>query len=134
MATAELTLRQNELTVQKQINQIRVDVQTALIAVQQARAQFQAASQAVVLQQQTTDAEEKKLAAGASTPYNVILTQRDLATAEDNQVLAQAAYAFSRNQLDWATGTILERNNVQFEEAKQGIVSRPPSALPGLER
>ena len=70
---------------------------------------------------------KKKLAAGASTPYNVILTQRDLATAEDNQVLAQAAYAFSRNQLDWATGTILERNNIQFEEAKQGIVSGRPA-------
>jgi outer membrane protein len=134
MNTAELTLRQNELAVQRLINQIRVDVQTALTAVTQARAQFQAAAQAVALQRQTTDAEEKKLAAGASTPYNVILTQRDLATAEDNLVLAQATYAFARNQLDWATGTILERNNVQFEEAKQGTVSRPPSALPVLNR
>jgi outer membrane protein TolC len=134
MITAELNLRQNELSVQRLINQIRVDVQTGLTAVQQARAQYQAAVKARQLQEQTTDAEQKKLAAGASTPYNVILTQRDLATAADNEVLAQAAYALARNQLDAATGTILEKNSIQFEEAKQGKVARPPSALPVLDK
>ncbi len=134
MITAELNLRENELTVQKLINQIRVDVQTALTAVQQARAQYQSALKARKLQEQTADAEQKKLAAGASTPYNVILTQRDLATAADNEVLAQAAYALARNQLDAATAMTLDHNNVQIEEAKQGRVSRPASALPVLDK
>jgi outer membrane protein len=134
MITAELNLRQNELSVQRTINQIRVDVQTALTAVQQARAQYQAALKARTLQEQTTDAEQKKLAAGASTPYNVILTQRDLATAEDNEVLAQAAYALARNQLDAATGMTLDHNNVLIEEAKQGRVSKSPSPLPVLDK
>ena len=35
-----------------------------------------------VLQEQTVDAERKKLLAGVSTSYNVILTERDLVTAE----------------------------------------------------
>jgi len=130
MITQELNLRQNELSVQRQINQIRVDVQTALTAVVQARAQYTAAVEAQRFQQETTDAEKKKLDVGASTTYNVILTQRDLATADDNVVLAEAAYAFARNELDWATGTILDNNHVQFEEAKQGSVSRQPGPLP----
>ncbi len=78
MATAQLQYRQTELGLQKAINQIRVDVQTALTALQQARAQYAAATKGVDLQAQTLDAEQKKLALGASTPYNVILIQRDL--------------------------------------------------------
>src|SRR5262249_10862444 len=71
MATAQLQLRQTELQLQKAINQIRVDVQNALIQVQQARSQYQAATKSRVLQEQTLDAEQKKLELGASTPYLV---------------------------------------------------------------
>ena len=78
------------------------------------------------------DAEQKKLAVGASTPYNVILTQRDLSTAAGNEVLAQAQYALARIQLDVATGMTLQNNNVEIEEAKEGRVSRPSSTLPVL--
>jgi len=77
-ATASVTLRQSELSVQKLINQIHVDVQNALIAVEQARAQHSAAIKSRILQQQTLDAEQKKYAVGASTPFLVIQAQRDL--------------------------------------------------------
>jgi outer membrane protein len=132
MITQELNLRQNELSVQRLINQIRVDVQTALTAVQQSRAQYQAAVKARVLQEQTADAEAKKLAVGASTPYNVILMQRDLWQAEDVEVQAQAAYALARTQLDWATGAILNKHNIVMDEAKAGRITRPPDAIPPL--
>jgi outer membrane protein TolC len=133
MITQELALRQNELAVQRAINQIRVDVQNGLIAVRQTRGQYQSAVKARVLQEQTLDAEQKKLAVGASTPYNVILVQRDLATAAGAEVQAQAAYALAHVQLDLATGKILDNNHVEFDEAKAGRVSRPPSALPALD-
>ena len=132
MITAELNLRQNELAVQREINQIRVDVQNGLIAVQQARAQYQAASQARVLAEQTLDAEQKKLAVGASTPFLVIQAQRDLATAADTEVQAQAQYALARNQLDLASGMTLENNHVEFDEAKAGRVSKAPDPLPAI--
>jgi outer membrane protein len=132
MITAELNLRQNELAVQREINQIRVDVQNGLIAVQQARAQYQAATQARVLAEQTLDAEQKKLAVGASTPFLVIQAQRDLATAADTEVQAQAQYALARNQLDLASGMTLENNHVEFDEAKAGRVSKAPDALPAI--
>jgi outer membrane protein TolC len=130
MITQELNLRQSQLSVQKLVNQIRVDVQTALTAVQQARAQYQAAVKARVLQEQTEDAEEKKLAVGASTPYNVILMQRDMWAAQDAEVLAEETYIIARVQLDWATGATLEKNNVHIDEAKAGLVSRPADQLP----
>ena len=128
--TATLNLRMNQLQVQRQINQIRVDVQNALIAVSQARAQYQAAVKGRVLQEQTLDADQKKLALGATTVYQVIQDQRDLTNAAASEVSAQAAYAAARVQLDVATGATLPNNNVQFEEAKSGRVSAAPSALP----
>src|SRR5690242_18970359 len=47
----ELTLRQQQLSLQRLENQVRVDVQNATIALQQARAQFQAAIKGRVLQE-----------------------------------------------------------------------------------
>ncbi len=130
MITQELNLRQSELSVQKLINQIRVDVQTALTAVLQARAQFSASTRARILQEQTADAEVKKLAVGASTPYNVILMQRDMWAAQDAEVQAQALYILARVQLDWAVGATLEKNHVVLDEAKAGRVTRDPDKIP----
>ena len=50
-ATSLLEIRQNELNYQKQINQVRVDVQNAVIGIQQARARYDAAVQARMLSQ-----------------------------------------------------------------------------------
>jgi outer membrane protein len=126
----QLTLRQQQLGLQRLENQVRVDVQNALIGLTQARAQYQAASKAVLLQQQTLDAEQKKLALGASTIYNVILAGRDLTTAQSNLVTAEAAYTRAKVEMDRATGQILYNNNVSLDEAFKGKVSRPPSAIP----
>ncbi len=57
--TSQLELRQNELTLQKNMNQVRVDVQNAVIGLQQARARYEAAQKARELQQQTLDAEQE---------------------------------------------------------------------------
>jgi outer membrane protein len=126
----ELTYRQQQLSLQRLENQVRVDVQNAMIGISQARAQYQAALKAQVLQTQTLDAEQKKLALGASTIYNVILAERDLVTSQSNLVAAQAAYARARVELDRSTGQILYNNNVSVDEASKGVVSRPPSAIP----
>lgn len=128
----ELSLRQQQLALQRLENQVRVDVQNAVIARQQARARYQAAVKARVLQEQTVDAEEKKFALGASTIYNVILAQRDLANARSMEVAAMANYAKARVELDRATGQTLNNNNVSISEAYRGSVSRPPAEPPVL--
>jgi outer membrane protein len=125
-----LNLRTQELTYQRLVNQIRVDVRNALIAVQQASASYQAAQKARELQEQKLSAEQKKLALGATTSYQVILFQRDLATAQSNQVSAESLYAKAKVQLDQATGVTLDRYNISLSEAMKGRVSRPPAELP----
>ena len=126
----ELTYRQQQLGLQRLENQVRVDVQNALIALTQARAQYQAASRQRVLQAQTLDAEQKKLALGASTIYNVIQDQQALTAAESSEVSAQATYTKARVEMDRATGQILVNNNISLDEAFRGSVSRPPSPIP----
>jgi outer membrane protein TolC len=126
----ELTLRQQQLALLRLENQVRVDVQNALIGLTQARAQYQSAVKARVLQAQTLDAEQKKLALGASTIYNVINDQQALTLAESNAVSARAAYARAKVEMDRATGQILVNNNISMDEAFRGAVARPPSPLP----
>src|SRR5262249_29883808 len=123
---------QQQLGMQRMENQVRVEVQNALIGLQQARAQQQAAAKQLRLQQQTVDAEEKKLALGASTTYNVILTQRDLVTAESNLAAGESAYAKAKVEMDRATGQTLNNNDISVDEAFRGSVSRPPSRIPDV--
>jgi outer membrane protein len=127
--TSLLEIRQNELNLQKNINQIQVDVQNAVIGLQQARARYDAAVKARVLQQQTLEADQKKNALGASTIYQVVQDQRDLASAASSVTQAMANYTHARIALDQALGTTLEANNVSLDEALSGKVSRL-SALP----
>jgi outer membrane protein TolC len=126
----ELTLRQQQLGLQRLENQVRTDVVNAVIAVTQARAQYQAASKSHVLQAQTLDAEQKKLALGASTIYSVIQDQQTLTAAESSEVAAKAAYYKAKVELDRSTGQILTNNNVALEEAFRGVVARPASPIP----
>ncbi len=123
-ATASVQLRQNELQLQKTINQIRVDVQNALIAVQQARVGYDAAVRTRVLQERTLDAEQKKFALGNSTPFFIIQAQQALAAAQQAEVQALINYALARAQMDQVTGDTLDRYNIQIDEAKTGRVAR----------
>lgn len=122
--TDQLALRQSELQYQRSINQVRVDVQNALIGVQQARVRYTAAVKARILQQQTLEAEQKKYQLGASTVFLVIQAQRDLSTAQGTEIQALANYTHARVSLDQALGTTLEANHISIAEALSGKVAR----------
>ncbi len=132
MATAQVNLRVNEQSVQRMENLIRVDVQNALIAVEQARIKHEAAVEQVTLETELLDAENKKLSVGTSTPFQVILVQRDLANAQLSEVQAVTAYALAKVQLDQSTGATLDSNHVEIQEARNGQVSRPASPIPAV--
>ena len=78
---SRLELKQSQDTLVRTKSQIEVDVQNALIGVTLGRAQVRAARGAVRTNEQKTDAEKKRLTAGLSTSYNVILVERDLFAA-----------------------------------------------------
>ena len=128
--TSQLEIRQNELNLRKQMNQVRVDVQNAVIGLQQARARYTAAQEARVLSQQTFEGDQKKYELGASTPYQVVQDQRDLANAQSQEVQAMANYTHARIAFDQALGVTMDVNNISITEAMSGRVSAAPSAIP----
>ncbi|MCZ2149110.1 MAG: TolC family protein [Bryobacterales bacterium] len=130
MANDLLSLRQQELRAQAQLNQVRVDVQNALIGLQQAHAGYDAAVKARIFAEQTLGAEQKKYALGASTIFLVIQAQRDLAVAQGTEVTALSTYSRARVAMDQALGTTIEIYNISIDEARKGQVSHPPSTVP----
>ncbi len=130
MVIDQLSIRQSELNEQKQLNQLRVDIQNSVVALTQARARHQAAVKERELQEQTLDAEQKKYALGASTVFFVIQYQRDLAQAQSNEVAALNAFAKAKTDLYRVTGETLQVNNIEITEAMDGKISRGPSPLP----
>ena len=113
-AIDQLQLRQTQLSNQKDLNQVQVDIMNAVVALQQARARYDAAVQNRALQQQLFDAEQKKFNLGASTPFNVIQQQRDVAAAQSTEISALVAYSNARISLDRTLGTTLETNHVSI--------------------
>lgn len=127
---AQLVLRQMEAQTQQIKNTALLDVRNTTIALEQGRAQVQAASKARELQQQTFDAEQKKYQLGASTVYNVILTQRDLITAQGTELRALANLAEARANYERALGRTLDVNAVTIAGAKKGEIEKD-NLIPG---
>ncbi len=114
----QLQIRQSQLTTQRDINQVAVDVLNNTIALRQARVRYDAAVKNRTLVEQLLDAERKKFALGASTPYDVIQQQRDLATALSTEIAAMAAYSNARVALDQTLGATLEANHISLDAAR----------------
>ncbi len=127
---AVLLERQIEAQTQQMRNAALLDVRTAYISLTQDRAQVQAASKARELQQQTFDAEQKKYQLGASTVYNVILTQRDLISAQGAELRALANLVEAKANYERAVGRTLEVNRVTIADAKHGQIERE-TLIPG---
>ena len=123
---SELEFRQAQLRLQQLQNTIGIEVRNAQFALQQNRARVEAARKARDLAANSFDIEQKKHALGASTSFQVLQTQRDLAQAELNLVSALAAYEKSRVELDRVTGQTLSRLNIAIEDAERGQVQSEP--------
>jgi outer membrane protein len=133
-ATSLLELRQNQLNLRKNTNQVTVDVQNAVIGLQQARVRYDSASKARELQQETLAGDQRRYALGAGTVFQVIQDQRDLATSQSTEVQAMANYTHARISLDQALGTTLDVNHIALDEAMRGRLARDsvlPETLPG---
>ena len=91
---ARARIQQNQIEVQmRQLDlQVTSDVSNAAIQVQNSAERVQAAQAARDLAQQQLDAENSKFGVGMSTNYNVVLAQRDLATAQNNELSAILTY------------------------------------------
>jgi outer membrane protein len=128
---AQLVERQFEAQVQQIKNNAVLDVRNTTIALQQGRAQVESARKARELQQQTFEAEEKKYKLGASTVYNVILTQRDLITAQGTELRALANLVEAKANYERALGRTLDVNNVSIAGTVKGTFENQDTNIPG---
>lgn len=128
-ATDLLALRQNQLQLQRSINQVGVDVRNAEIGLEQAHSRYVAAVRARELAQQAEHAEELNYQYGKSTVFQVIQAQRDVVTAQTEEVQSMANYTHARIAFDQATGVTLDANHIEMADAIVGKVKRS-SVLP----
>ena len=126
----ELQVRQSQLRRQQFEDQVRLEVADAYVAMQQARAAYEAAVQSRVLQEQSVDVEQATFDVGLATNYLVIQYQTYLAQARSTEVAAKGAYAKAKVALDRAAASTLEVNQVSIQEAQNGRVSRPSAPIP----
>ena len=127
---AILTARQQQAVMQQLKNAALLDVRNTYIALVQDRARVEAAGKARELQRQTFEAEQKKYQLGATTVYQVILTQRDFITAQGTELRALADLVEAKANYERAIGRTLEVNRVTIAEGKSGKIDRD-TLIPG---
>lgn len=115
VANARLQLEQSKLQLLNKEQQILLDIKNALREVQTNFKRIKAYRLARELTEKKLAAEEEKLNVGKSTNYNVFLFQRDLATAQYNELKAIIDYNLSLAYQEKALGTILKEKNIKVE-------------------
>jgi outer membrane protein TolC len=125
-----LVQRQMQTQLQQLKNSALLDVHNTYVALEQDRARVEAAVKARELQQQTFESEQKKYQLGASTVYQVILTQRDFITAQGTELRALADLVEAKANYERAVGRTLEVNRVTIASAEKGQVERE-TLIPG---
>ena len=111
---ARARIQQNQVEAQlKQIElQIATDVTNAATQVQSNVERVQAAQVAREFAQRTLEAEQSKFEVGMQTNYFVVQAQRDLATAQNNELQAILAYRRSQVELERLQQTSLSTSNI----------------------
>jgi outer membrane protein TolC len=130
LITDELNYRQSQIQDKQLQNNIKLNVINAQIALKQARAAYETAVAARKLQEQVLAGERRKYELGTSSILNVVIVQRDTTTREIAEVDARSQYIKARTALDNVLGRMLEVQNVDIGQAKQGIVAREPDLIP----
>ena len=120
---SELEYRQAELRREELRKQIRIEVRNAEYALEQTAARVEAARKARDLAQRTFEITQKEQTLGAGSTYQTMTAQRDLALAELDLVTAMTVYQKARIEVDRATGSTLEHNGIQLQDALTGNVS-----------
>jgi outer membrane protein TolC len=109
-----IAVQQQELRLSQIEKQVHLEIENAMIALDQARAAVESARSEKQFQEAALAAEEDRLGVGASTTFIVIQYQRDLAQARSAEVAALASFVKARAAVDRAAGLLLVRHNIQM--------------------
>ena len=125
-----LRRRKQDIQLRQAENSMKLEVKRGLTNLQQARETYEAAVEGRKLQEEMLDSERKRFDLGSSTIFQIVQSQRDLATARTAEINAMRSYISARVEMDRVTGQTLAKNNVSVEEAYVGRVSKQPDPPP----
>jgi outer membrane protein TolC len=120
---SELEYRQAELRREQLKKQVRIEVRNAQYALDQTGARVQSARKARDLAQRTFEITKKEQDLGSGSSYQTLTAQRDLSLAELDLLSAMTIHEKAKVELDRATGTTLEHNGIQVQDAINGTVT-----------
>jgi outer membrane protein TolC len=127
VARARVQLNQVQAQTRQIELQVATDVTNAVITAQSNTERVQAAQAARELAQKQLEAEQSKFEVGMSTNYNVIQSQRDLATAQNNELQAILNYRKSLVELERLQQTTLQNLNITvLSPTAAGVITVAP--------
>ncbi len=118
-ASAILKKRQATTAREQTKSGIILEVRTASRDINSAFKRKQATEIASKYAAESLATEQEKFANGLSTSYQLLLFQRDLTDARTSEVEATVNYQTAMITLNKATGTTLEKNNINLDEARR---------------
>ncbi len=107
-----ITRRQQESQFRQAQQSVMVDVRNAYQGIATRRKALDAAQAARRLSQEKLDGENKRFEAGLSTNFEVLSYQRDLVTAQVNELRAMVNYQQALTALQTAMFTIISENDI----------------------
>ena len=117
VAISALQLRRALTNVRRVEQDIVKDVRDAVRNLASALEGVEAAERFVAASAEQLRAERIRLEHGESTPFDVLLREEDLVTAESQRIFALRVYHGSVTALDRAQGTLLEDRGIVLEDA-----------------
>ena len=115
-------LRQVESRTEKLSQQIREQIETAVVALQTAQAAYVSATASRQYQSQLLDAERDKLSVGQSTELAVLQDEAYFAQARSTEIAARSNWKKAQIELDHDLGDLLEKNHIVLDDAIRGTL------------
>ena len=117
-----IVLRQTQARTEKLSNEVRVEIENAVIALETAHAAYNAARNSTGYQEQFLQTEIDKLSVGESTNLQVIQDETYLAQARSTEIAARSNWKKAQIDLEKAIGALLEDNRISLDDAVQGTL------------
>ncbi len=117
-----VVLRQTQARTERLSNQIREEIENAVIALETAHAAYNAARNSTGYQEQFLQTEIDKLSVGESTNLAVIQDETYLAQARSTEIAARSNWKKAQIELQRALGALLQENRIALDDAVRGVL------------
>jgi outer membrane protein len=128
---AILQEREDTVQLQRQQNSVVIDVHTAQIQLEQARASLESAIQTTELEKESYDAEVKKLQLGTSSNLLVIQALTAYTNAGGVEAQARVTLVEAKVNFDRAMGRLFSVNNIQISDRVRPAQMHNSPLIPG---